>query len=80
MSKYAKPKRNVQKFNVLNFEKELVKSTTDVLKITKNEIETQTTNLTAFYNIGENNFTSGSINGFIQITLSKKCLTKYAFY
>jgi hypothetical protein len=49
MSKYAKPKRNVQNFNAENFEAELVKSTTDVLKITKNEIQTQTQTKLGFY-------------------------------
>jgi hypothetical protein len=36
------PKQNISQFNADNFEDELVKSTTDVLKITKNEIQTQT--------------------------------------
>ena len=40
MSKYAKPKRNVANFDSDNFEADLVKSTSDVLKITKNEIQT----------------------------------------
>ena len=49
MSKYAKPKRNIANFNADNFEAELVKSTTDVLKITKNEIQTQTQTKLGFY-------------------------------
>ena len=49
MSKYAKPKRNIANFNSDNFEADLVKSTTDVLKITKNEIQTQTQTKLGFY-------------------------------
>ena len=49
MSKYAKPKRNVANFNADNFEADLIKSTTDVLKITKNEIQTQTQTKLGFY-------------------------------
>ena len=37
MSKYARPKRNVSQFNADNFETELIQTTNDVLKITKNE-------------------------------------------
>ena len=48
MSKYAKPKRNVANFNADNFEAELVKSTSDVLKITQSEIQTQTQTQTGF--------------------------------
>jgi hypothetical protein len=74
MSKYAKPKRNVANFNADNFEAELVKSTTDVLKITKNEIQTQTQTKLGFYNIGDYNFTAGSINAFIQNNTLDKML------
>jgi len=48
MSKYAKPKRNVANFNADNFEAEQVKSTSDVLKITQSEIQTQTQTQTGF--------------------------------
>ena len=37
MSKYSKPKRNVQNFNADNFETELIQKTSDVLKITQQE-------------------------------------------
>lgn len=37
MSRYTRPKRNVSQFNADNFEADLVQSTNDVLKITKNE-------------------------------------------
>jgi hypothetical protein len=49
MSKYAKPKRNLQNFNANNFQDDLVKSTSDVLKITKNE----TSSKFGFYTIPE---------------------------
>ena len=74
MSKYAKPKRNIANFNADNFEDDLVKSTTDVLKITKNEIKTQTQTKLGFYNIGDYYFRSGSINAFIQNNTLDKML------
>jgi len=37
MSKYSKPKRNVQNFNADNFETEIIQKTSDVLKITQQE-------------------------------------------
>ena len=49
MSKYAKPKRNIANFNADNFEAELVKSTSDVLKITSQE----TSSKFGFYTIPE---------------------------
>lgn len=39
MSKYAKPKRNLNNFNSDNFETELIQTTNDVLKITNNETQ-----------------------------------------
>ena len=62
MSKYAKPKRNVQNFNSDNFEAELVKSTSDVLKITNNE----TSSKFGFYTIPEVVYTNQpKIAGFV---------------
>ena len=62
MSKYAKPKRNVANFNADNFEAELVKSTSDILKITNNE----TSSKFGFYTIPEVVYTNQpKIAGFV---------------
>ena len=62
MSKYAKPKRNVANFNADNFEAELVKSTSDVLKITSQE----TSSKFGFYTIPEVVYTNQpKIAGFV---------------
>ena len=65
MSKYAKPKRNVQNFNSLNFEEDLIKSTTDVLKITKSEIQTQTQTKLGFYITPTFDYTDTPISNFV---------------
>ena len=41
MSKYSKPKRNVQNLNSENFERELVQSTNDVLKISQEQTQSK---------------------------------------
>ena len=62
MSKYAKPKRNIANFNSDNFEAELVKSTSDVLKITSQE----TSSKFGFYTIPEVVYTNQPrIAGFV---------------
>jgi hypothetical protein len=69
MSKYAKPKRNVNNFNADNFETELVQTTNDVLKITKNE----TSSNFSFYTIPDTLYTNQpKLSGFT----SNNSLTK----
>jgi len=58
MSKYAKPKRNLNNFNSDNFETDLIQTTNDVLKITKNEIQTKI----GFYIIPDFHFIGGVTN------------------
>jgi len=58
MSKYAKPKRNLNNFNSDNFEKDLIQTTNDVLKITKNEIQSKI----GFYVIPDFHFIGGVTN------------------
>ena len=73
MSKYAKPKRNVQNFNSLNFEEELVKSTSDILKITSQE----TSNKFSFFTIPEIVYTNQpKIAGFVSNNTLSKILTR----
>jgi len=69
MSKYSKPKRNLNNFNSDNFEKDLIQTTNDVLKITKNE----TSSNFSFYTIPETLYTNQSkLSGFT----SNNSLTK----
>ena len=58
MSKYARPKRNVSQFNADNFETELIQTTNDVLKITKNETQSNI----GFYIIPDFHFIGGVTN------------------
>ena len=69
MSKYARPKRNVSQFNADNFETELIQTTNDVLKITKNE----TSSNFSFYTIPDTLYTNQpKLAGFV----SNNTLTK----
>ena len=61
MSKYTRPKRDVQNFNADNFEAELIQTTNDVLKITKNETQSKM----GFYYTPTFNYTSLPISNFI---------------
>jgi len=61
MSKYTRPKRDVQNFNSNNFEPELIQTTNDVLKITKNETQTKM----GFYTTPDFHYTSLPISNFI---------------
>ena len=61
MSKYTRPKRDVQNFNADNFEPELIQTTNDVLKITKNEIQSKM----GFYYTPGFNYTDQPISNFI---------------
>jgi len=61
MSKYTRPKRDVQNFNADNFEPEKIESASDVLKITKNEIQSKM----GFYTIPEFSYNSGPISNFV---------------
>lgn len=58
MSKYSKPKRNVNNFNADNFEGDLIQKTSDVLKITSNETQSKI----GFYIIPDFNFVGGVTN------------------
>jgi len=69
MSKYAKPKRNLNNFNSDNFETDLIQTTNDVLKITKNESSSKF----SFYTIPDTLYTNQpKLSGFT----SNNSLTK----
>jgi hypothetical protein len=62
MSRYSRPKRNVQNFNADNFEASLIETTNDVLKITSQE----TSSKFGFYTIPEVVYTNQpKIAGFV---------------
>ena len=69
MSKYSKPKRNVQNFNADNFETEIIQKTSDVLKITQQEQSSKF----SFYTIPEIVYTN---QPKIQQFVSRNKLTK----
>ena len=66
MSKYSKPKRNVNNFNADNFEAEIIQSTSDVLKITSNETQSKI----GFYNIPDFHFVGPGIEGGLSNPIS----------
>ena len=72
MSKYTRPKRDVQNFNADNFEPELIQTTNDVLKITSNETQTKI----GFYIIPDFHFVGPNVSNPISNFQSTNSLEK----